>query len=477
MRMRCLVACLFSLLLAAAPVPSAAQTVLDQETNEGYISINDSLELHFQTVGSGRDTVVVLHGGPGLHLNTLRADLAPLALSRTLLFYDQRGGGESTLVEDAAYLTWQHHVADLETLRRHFGMGRLKLIGHSWGGLLAALYAKEHPEHVDRMVFIDAGPPPAREPYFDPPNPTPRLDSLSRAKMLSARQQWSAAPDSTKQCWNFYSQFGEGFTSDPAYAHQTWSDMCDAPPAAMFNGNAGPVIASLGPDYDFMDEFARIEAPTLLVHGEDDLIPVGVAQQWDESLPNAHLVIVEEAGHFPHFEQPAVFFPLVDAFLVHPTPTTFEPTASRTWPPDPAAAEGAYERAWWEISAAHDRLEAAIAAQDAMQAVEAYTEDALLLVPTAPPIEGHRQIRAFFQDTFNKGVRRAEFQTLDLEGDDTQLVEGGRYTLRDEEGKVLDMGKYLVVWKKVGERWRAHRDMFNTSMEVPSSLYEYDLGG
>lgn len=76
------------------------------------------------------------------------------------------------------------------------------------------------------------GPPPVHEPYFDPPDPLPRLDSLSRAKLLWAREAWGTTADSTKQCWDFYAQAGEGFTSDPAYARQTWSDRCDAPPAA-----------------------------------------------------------------------------------------------------------------------------------------------------------------------------------------------------------------------------------------------------
>ena len=77
--------------------------------------------------------------------------------------------------------------------------------------------------------------------------------------------------------------------------------------------------------------------------------------------------------------------------------------------------------------------------------------------------------------SFNKGARSAEFQTLDLEGTEQRLTEGGRYALRDGDGQVLDLGKYLVVWRKVSEEWKIHRDMFNTTMEVPSALYNYDL--
>ena len=74
-------------------------------------------------------------------------------------------------------------------------------------------------------------------------------------------------------------------------------------------------------------------------------------------------------------------------------------------------------------------------------------------------------------------MRSASFETLGLEGEGNTRIEGGRYTLRDGDGEILDMGKYLVLWKRQNGRWKAHCDIFNTSMETPSRLYEYDLGG
>lgn len=227
-------------------------------------------------------------------------------------------------------------------------------------------------------------------------------------------------------------------------------------------------------DYDWRDRFEDFGKPVFIVHGESDAIPVGVAREWEEVFPNAQLTVIEDAGHFPHFENPDDFFPVVKSFFQGEWPVEVS-EAKEQWPPSPEAADSEYERLWWEVTYAHDRLEAAFRRQDPALGASLYTEEAILFAPTAPPIRGHRQIRAFLRGTFNKGARSADFQTLDLEGTARRLTEGGRYVLRDGQGEILDMGKYLVIWKKVGGQWKIHRDMFNTTMNVPSELYTYDL--
>src|SRR2546422_8972283 len=101
--------------------------------------------------------VVVLHGGPGAHHDYLLPQYDLLARRRTLLYYDQRGGGRSPVGRDTP-VGWREHVADLEALRRHWSIDRLTLLGYSWGGLLAVLYCLEHPERVDRLALVSPAP-------------------------------------------------------------------------------------------------------------------------------------------------------------------------------------------------------------------------------------------------------------------------------------------------------------------------------
>src|SRR3989441_2668385 len=156
---------------AAEPTPTVAATVE-----------LDGVRLFTRRAGDG-PPVVVLHGGPGAHHDYLLPQYDLLARGRTLLYYDQRGGGRSPVGRDTP-VGWREHVADLEALRRHWSIDRLTLLGYSWGGLLAVLYWLEHPERVDRLALVSPAPgraawraairPPLPAPKADPPNAPPR---------------------------------------------------------------------------------------------------------------------------------------------------------------------------------------------------------------------------------------------------------------------------------------------------------------
>ncbi len=87
-----------------------------------------------------RPTLVLLHGGPGADHRYLLPQMLHLAQNYDLLLYDQRGGGRSR-TENIAPVTWRDHVDDLAAICGEQGIQRPSLVGYSWGGLLAMLYA------------------------------------------------------------------------------------------------------------------------------------------------------------------------------------------------------------------------------------------------------------------------------------------------------------------------------------------------
>ena len=103
--------------------------------------------------------VLYLHGGPGAYEVASIREYGPLAQRWTRLgfdvyFYDQVGSGLSTRLRDPTQYTVARHVADVEAIRATLGVGRLILIGESWGASLGAHYIALHPQHVARAVFV-----------------------------------------------------------------------------------------------------------------------------------------------------------------------------------------------------------------------------------------------------------------------------------------------------------------------------------
>jgi proline iminopeptidase len=138
-------------LLLLVPCVLAAQT--------GWVTTSDSARLYYRVIGHGADTIIAIHGGPGMDQETIAGDFAVLGAKHTVIFYDQRGGGRSTLPTDTTTLFAARQVQDLDELRKHFGVARVTLVAHSYGPLLAASYAIAHPGNVKRMVFFGPVPP------------------------------------------------------------------------------------------------------------------------------------------------------------------------------------------------------------------------------------------------------------------------------------------------------------------------------
>lgn len=284
---------------------------------EGYIDAGNDVRLFYRLLGSGTDTVVVLHGGPGFSMDYFADDLAPLAERHALLFYDQRGTGRSSLVSDSAALDGRRFAEDLEAIRRHFGIGRLTLLGHSWGAGVAALYAIRHPERIGRLLVV--GPIPARRSELVEAFTALEAsrDSVTRQRMQEWRQARVADPGDAAACRAYYALWFSAFYGDPSAAGRSKGDFCAGSPEARRNKMASVdrfTAASLG-EWDWLPSLSAVMAPALVIHGTADPLPTPSARRWAAALPNGRLLLLEGVGHFPYLEVPDRFFDAVEEFL------------------------------------------------------------------------------------------------------------------------------------------------------------------
>jgi proline iminopeptidase len=315
-----LVLLLLALLLAA---PAAAPVA----GGEGFVVADDGARLHYRVEGAGPEILVVVHGGPGNSMESIRPDFGPAAAGRRVIYYDQRGNGGSSLEMDRARLAIGRHVADLEAIRAHFGIGKMDLLGNSWGGLLVSYYAIAHPDRVGRLILHDPAPP--ARPWLDAMN-----DELGRRSRLLPEPDrrafaaaanpmaWYRARDPLALCRTFMTILFRLYAYDPNSPGRARGDACAGGPEAVRRQLVVNKLIWAGlPDYDVRPLLGRVTAPVLVIYGEADPVPRAGAEAWAAAYPDARLLIVPHAGHLAHVERPDVFFPALETFLRGQWPT------------------------------------------------------------------------------------------------------------------------------------------------------------
>jgi len=117
----------------------------------------DGYKFHTETFGSPTSPpIIVVHGGPGGDYEYLKS-LKDLSQNYRVIFYDQRGNGLSPRV-DKKHLTLESNLDDLHSIIEHYSNGeKIKLIGHSWGGMLVVGYISKYPDNVSQAIIIEPG--------------------------------------------------------------------------------------------------------------------------------------------------------------------------------------------------------------------------------------------------------------------------------------------------------------------------------
>ena len=285
---------------------------------EGYVTTDDGVRLFYKVVGQGATTLVVVHGGPGNTMDSILPDFKPLAEQFRIIYYDQRGCGRSTLVLEKNRLTMARHVKDLEAIRLHFNLDKLDMIGNSWGGLLAGYYAVQYPENIDRLVLLSPASPSIRllqasVGFIQQRIPESRR---SRLQLLSIPAMWTKSRNPRETCREFFDIIKPVYFPDMTRAPLMKGELCGGPVQAvrlqkLVNERTWQALG----DWNILPSLHVVQAPVLVVHGSNDMIPVKSSATWSETFPNSRLLIIEDSGHMTHVEQPQKFFNAVRTFF------------------------------------------------------------------------------------------------------------------------------------------------------------------
>ena len=264
----------------------------------------DPIELHVTDVGEG-DPVVLIHGWP-LSGRSWEAQVQPLVdAGHRVLTYDRRGFGQSSQPHEG--YDYDTLAADLHQILVEKDLHDVTLVGFSMGEGEVARYLGDHgSDRVARAVFASAVPPYL---YQADDNPDGGLDDVTIEEFESAVRGDRLA-FLEKFATNFFSVDGELQVSE-AQRRYAWDLAAAGSPKGTLD-----CIAAWGRT-DFRDDLAKIDVPTLVIHGDsDEIVPIEVSgQRTAEAVAGAELVVVEGGPHGINASHPEAFNAALIEFL------------------------------------------------------------------------------------------------------------------------------------------------------------------
>ena len=273
--------------------------------------------LFCRDVGDG-PPIVVVHGGPDFDHCYFLPELDRLADAFRLVYYDQRGRGRSASGVRPEDVTLSSEIEDLDRVRSRFGLESVAALGHSWGGVLAMEYAIRHPDRVSQLLLLDTSPASAddwrsfreglarrRPADVDAMRAIASTDAYARGDLGAEAAYYRIhfritvrRPDHLELLVaRLRSNFTEqGVVLARAIEHRLYEETSESA------------------DWDLFPALRRLDVPTLVLHGEDDFVPVEFAARIAEAVPGARLSVLPGCGHFTYLEAPEAVFDEVSRF-------------------------------------------------------------------------------------------------------------------------------------------------------------------
>ena len=282
-------------------------------SSQGHVLVNGH-QLFYRVFGRGRDVLVCLHGGPGgihdylLPLGQLGDD------SMKVVLYDQLGCGKSQKPSDTSFFRADYLVEEVEGIRRALALGKINLMGSSWGGMLALLYALKCQQNVKKLVTTGA--------LVNTRKCVAEMNKL-KTRLPPAVQETLAKYESLWAFWHpqylnavdvYYHNFLCRMPHWPEEVTRTLNETSVPVYFTMWGPNEFTALGNLK-DLDFTARLSEIRVPTLVSGGRYDEITPTIAESIHNGIEGSKLVIFENSAHLPMWEEQEAYLNTVREFL------------------------------------------------------------------------------------------------------------------------------------------------------------------
>ena len=268
-------------------------TICSFGQTEYFITSKDQTKIHINEFGAG-EPIVILAGGPGLNAVYLKPVIDSLSYHYKCIVLDQRGTGKSILNKvDSTALTMANYVNDIEALRKHLKLAQIKIIGHSWGAMLAMEYASRKPDNISSLILLNPGGPTNSFTTYYGDNIAMRLHEEDIEEATSLNKSGKS---------NLSAIFpGYFFDREKGLEAKTKIDF-----NTLF-GQPGGITGIAFKNY-YSNQSRRINhlrnymGDSSIIIGRQDPVGESVIFEIKEVIPQLEINIIEKCGHFPWLE-------------------------------------------------------------------------------------------------------------------------------------------------------------------------------
>jgi proline iminopeptidase len=265
--------------------------------------------------GDGEEVLFLLNGGPGIPCDYLRDPLLQLVeAGYRVVTYDQLGTGASDKPKDTSLWTIGRYVEEVETVRQTLGLGRIHLLGHSWGGWLSIEYSLKYQKALKSLILSNT--------CGDMPHLIGELE----------RHRAALGPETVAMMQRFEA---EGNYDHPAYQaaitilnyrHVFRNDEWPKTVTAAFKKINMDIYGTMqGPneflyvgnlkDWSRIPNMHEIEVPVLVMCGQYDELTAACALRMHNALPDSEITVLPNASHMAMYEVPELYLGRVRKFL------------------------------------------------------------------------------------------------------------------------------------------------------------------
>lgn len=280
------------------------------QKNEIINSSNATLS--YKTFGKGKP-LLIINGGPGMNSEGFSGIAEEISkFNYQTITYDQRGTGKSIVQNPGSEnITMDLMVEDMENLRKHLKLEKWSILGHSFGGLMAAYYATKHPDRIEKLIFSSSGGINMNFTTYIGQTLNNILTESQRNSLAMYQKKMDNGDTSMETRIERAKVLANAYVYDKSKADIIAQRLTQI----NFDIN-GLVIGNLHKiNFNCSKSFKNFRQPILVLQGKNDIIKVETAEEIAAAFPNSKLVLINNCGHYGWLDAKEVYLNAIKSFL------------------------------------------------------------------------------------------------------------------------------------------------------------------